>query len=430
MRASAPSTAGRRRIAVVGAGVAGLTAAYLLRRAADVTLYEADDRLGGHAHTHDVATADGVLPVDSGFVAHNERTDPLLGRLFAELGVATQAAAMTMSVRCDGCGLAYSDSRGMLGLLPQPGHLLDRRHLSILAQVPLFYRRARQFLADGPATDAAEPTLGEFLAGTRHTRSFVGHFIAPLVSAVWRCGPQRAADYPARYLFTFLADHAMLQLRRSPGWRTVRGGARTYVRAVAANVGTIRTGVAVRTVHRHADGVTVRDAADGTRDFDGVVMATHADQALRILDRPTMRERVVLGAFSYADSEAVLHTDGSVLPGRGAGRAGWNSTQATCRPAAGGVRISYCMNLLQSLPTTTPVVVTLNGGDSIAAERVVARMRYRHPIYTRRAVLAQRHLPELNRGAVAFAGAYHGWGFPEDGCRAGAAAAMHWEAGW
>ncbi|MFF5225123.1 NAD(P)/FAD-dependent oxidoreductase [Dactylosporangium sp. NPDC000521] len=425
-----PSMSGRRRIAVVGAGVSGLTAAYLLQRVADVTLYEADDRLGGHAHTHDVVTADGTLPVDSGFIVHNEHTYPLLGRLFAELGVATQPAAMSMSVRCGGCGLEYAGSRGPLGLTPPRGHRLDGRYLSMLAQVPVFYRRARRLLADTTRTGAPEPTLGEFLAGTRHTRFFTEHFVAPLVSAVWSCGPQAAADYPARYLFAFLANHTMLQVRRSPGWRTVTGGSRTYVRAVAAKLGAVRAGVAVRAVHRHTDGVTVRDAADDTRDFDGVVMATHADQALRVLDRPRMRERVLLGEFSYATNEAVLHTDGSVLPVRAALRAGWNYTQPACRPETGGVRISYSMNLLQSLPTTTPVVVTLNGGDTVAPDRVVARMRYRHPIYTRRAVEAQRHLPDLNRGVVAFAGAYHGWGFHEDGCRAGAAAAAHWGARW
>ncbi|AXO37855.1 NAD(P)/FAD-dependent oxidoreductase [Micromonospora sp. B006] len=409
-----------RRIAVIGAGIAGLTAAHLLQRVAEVTLYEADDRLGGHAHTHDVRTADGVLPVDSGFIVHNERTYPLLGRLLAELGVETQPAAMSMSVRCDGCGLAYAGSRGPVGLLPRG----DRgRYLALLGQVPLFYRRARHLLAEPPVTGAPEPTLGEFLAAGRYSRYFVDHFVAPLVAAVWSCGPHLAADYPARHLFAFLDNHTMLQVRRSPGWRTVRGGSRTYVRAVAAKLSAVRPGAAVRAVRRHGRGVTVHDVTGDASDFEGVVVATHADQALRLLERPTRRERELLGAFAYARNEAVLHTDGSVLPDRPGVRAAWNYTQPNCRPANGGVRISYCMNTLQSLPTRTPVVVTLNGDGHIAPERVLARMTYEHPIYTRRAVEAQRGLAELNEGGVVFAGAYHGWGFHEDGCRSGAAAA-------
>lgn len=419
-----------RRIAVVGSGVAGLTAARLLQRVADVTLYEADDRLGGHAHTHAVDTVDGVLPVDSGFIVHNERTYPLLGRLFAELGVATRPAAMSMSVRCDGCGLAYAGSRGLAGLLPR-GDLASRaRHVALLGHVPLFYRRARRLLTEPAAPGAPEPTLGEFLAAGRYPRYFVDHFVAPLVAAVWSCGPHLATDYPARYLFSFLANHTMLQVRRSPGWRTVRGGSRTYVEAVAAKLTAVRTGAGVRTVHRHTDGVTVRDANDDAQDFNGVVVATHADQALRLLARPTRRERELLGAFAYARNTAVLHSDPSVLPDCAGVRAAWNYRQAACHPDTGGVRISYHMNRLQSLPTATPVVVTLNDVAGIAPDRVLARMVYEHPVYTRQAVEAQRRLPELNAEGVAFAGAYHGWGFHEDGCRSGAAAAAHWGALW
>jgi uncharacterized protein len=360
-----------REIAVVGSGVAGLTAAHLLQRVAEVTLYEAGDRLGGHAHTHDVPTADGMLPVDSGFIVHNERTYPLLGRLFTELGVVTQPAAMSMSVRCGGCGLAYAGSRGPAGLLPRGGLPSRGRYLALLGQVPVFYRRARRLLAEPPDRGRPEPTLGEFLAAGRYSRYFVDHFVAPLVAAVWSCGPHLATDYPARYLFAFLDNHAMLQVRRSPAWRTVRGGSRTYVEAVAAKLGVVRTGAAVRAVHRHADGVTVRDLTGASRDFAGVVVATHADEALRLLDRPTRLEHELLGAFAYARNEAVLHTDGSVLPGPAGVRAAWNYTQPSCRPATGGVHISYCMNRLHSLPTATPVVVTLNGSDRVAPEHVL-----------------------------------------------------------
>ena len=424
---------GSRQVAVVGGGVAGLTAAYILRQGSDVTLYEAQDRLGGHAHTHDVPCDNQVLAVDSGFIIHNERTYPMLCRLFGELGVRTRPSEVSMSVSCEGCGLSYAGARGPAGLIAQPARAFRASYLSMLAQVPAFYRRARDLLASyGRSRDATAmgPTLGQFLASGRYTAYFVQHFAVPLVSAVWSCGTAVVTEYPARYLFTFLAQHGMLHVRRSAGWRTVEGGSRTYVETLAGKLHAVRTSAPVRSVQRHGSGVAVRDQADTIREFDAVVIATHADQALCLLADPTRDQRAVLGAFTYSRNETVLHTDASFLPARRAVQASWNYVQPSCAPGHGPVRISYDLNRLQRLGATGPIVVTLNGDHGIRAERVLATMAYEHPIYTPTAVAAQTRLPALNDGVLAFAGAYHGWGFHEDGCRAGVAAARSLGAEW
>ncbi len=404
-----------RHVAVIGGGVAGLTAAYVLQRSCDVTLFEADDRAGGHAHTHEV----GGLRVDSGFIVHNPRTYPLLSRLFAELGVATQDCQMSMSVRCAGCGLEYAGGRGPLGLLGRPHSALRASYLRMLTELPRFYRAARQVLADS----GDDVTLSRFLADGGYSRYFIDHFTTPLVATVWSCAPAEAGRYPARYLFAFLANHGMLAVRGSPQWRTVTGGSRAYVERVEKELTAVRTTTPVTSLRRTEAGVEIRDDADTTYCFGAAVVATHADQALRLLAAPTAAERRVLGAFTYSRNETMLHTDSSALPRSPSVRASWNYLQQSCNEAGGQVRVSYDMTRLQQLPGPTRYVVTLNGGESVAAGRVLARMVYEHPIFTPQALAAQRRLPELNDVRIAYAGAYHGWGFHEDGCRAGAAAA-------
>ena len=389
------------RIAVIGSGVAGLTAAYVLARNSEVTLFEADERLGGHAHTHDV---DG-LAVDSGFIVHNDRTYPLLTRLFRELGVETRASEMSMSVRCHGCGLEYAGGRGLRGILARRPSI---RYLRMLADVPRFHRAARAL--DG------DPTLGEFVGG--YSPYFVAHFITPLVAAVWSCSPADAMRYPARYLFAFLANHGMLSVTGAPPWRTVAGGSRSYVERIAKGLTSVHTDAPVRDLRRTATGVALRSPL-GDGEFDAAVVAAHPDQALRLLASPTPAERETLGAFRYSRNEAVLHTDGSVLPGRA--HASWNYTMPSCTATADGVRVSYDMNRLQRLDAPRPYVVSLGG--AVPGEHVLARMVYEHPVYTPESVAAQRRLPALNDGRIAFAGAYHGWGFHEDGCRSGVEAA-------
>ncbi|MEV7089920.1 FAD-dependent oxidoreductase [Streptomyces sp. NPDC093085] len=421
----------RPRTAVVGGGVAGLTAAYVLRRAHDVSLYEADDRLGGHAHTHELMSADGrIRQVDSGFIVHNERTYPYLLRLFAELGVETRESEMSMSVRCDGCGLEYAGARGAAGLFARPGNALSPRYLRLLADVPRFHRAARRLLADGEgAPDGRcdgrdERTLGEFLDAGRFSPYFRSHFMSPLVACVWSCDTRTALRYPARYLFRFMAHHGMLTIKGSPVWRTVTGGSRSYVDLIGKQLDTVYTGTPVRSVRRDPDGVEIT-AADGTvRRYDAVVLAVHPDQALRLLADPTEAERRVLGAIPYSRNETWLHTDARVLPRAAGARASWNFSLPACDAGAGAVRVSYDMNRLQGLDAPESYVVTLNGADRVDPGRVLARMVYEHPVYTPESVAAQRELPALSGPVTAYAGAYHGWGFHEDGCRSGVAAAQ------
>ncbi|MFJ9345823.1 NAD(P)/FAD-dependent oxidoreductase [Streptomyces sp. NPDC101237] len=410
------------RTAVVGSGVAGLTAAHILGRTHHVTLYEADDRLGGHAHTHElISPHDGrVHRVDSGFIVHNRRTYPHLLRLFDELGVPTQESEMSMSVRCEGCGLEYAGARGAAGLFAQPRNLLRGRYLRLLAEVPAFHRAARRLLAAGGEDTL---TLGAFLDREGFSGYFRAHFVTPVVSAVWSCDAATAQRYPAAYLFRFLAHHGMLSVTGSPVWRTVRGGSREYVDRIAKQLPEVLTGTPVRAVRRHDRGAEVT-AADGTsRSYDAVVIAVHPDQALRLLADPTDTERAVLGALPYTRNATLLHTDTRLLPRAAGARASWNYLMPSCAAGADRVRVSYDMNRLQRLDATETFVVTLGGEDRVDPGRVLARMVYEHPLYTPESLAAQRRLPELNSPVCAFAGAYHGWGFHEDGCRSGAEAA-------
>jgi len=410
-----------RNIAVIGGGISGLTAGHVLSRTDRVTLFEADPRLGGHADTHLV----GPVPVDTGFIVYNERTYPLLTRLFAELGVATQPSEMSMSVRCAGCGLHYAGKRGLTGLTAGLHHG-GGRFVRMLAEVPRFHRAARHLLAAGGPGDL---TFGEFLRRGGYSGYFQAHFALPLVGAVWSCPVGTALEYPAAYLFAFLANHGMLSLSGTPPWRTVAGGSRCYVERAAARLAEIRLGAPVRAVVRHPDGAEVRDASGRAENFDAVVIATHPDQALRLLARPTPAEQTVLGAFTYTPNPSLLHTDTRLLPGRPGVRASWNYQLGHCR-ARTPQRVSYHMNRLQHLPPGQDYIVTLNGADAVDPERVIGRMDYAHPAYTPASVAAQRRLPELNTPVTAFAGAYHGWGFHEDGCRSGAQAARALGVSW
>jgi len=457
-------SAGRPSVAVIGSGVSGLTAAYLLGRTHDVTLFEADERLGGHAHTHDLTATDGSdHAVDSGFIVHNDRTYPWLRKLFAELDVQVRPTEMSMSVQCEECGLEYAGGRGLRGLLAQPRRLFDPRFVRMLLQVKRFHRRATAFLQatedtadtanttdtantangasiggndegddDGDFNDRRDlTTYGEFLEREGFSEHFVQHYAVPVVSCVWSSGGEVALQYPARYLFRFLDHHGMLAVTGSPQWYTVVGGSRTYVERLAATLPDVRRSAAVTDVTRRPDGVEITCAGGGVAArFDRVVIATHPDQALNLLTDPSDQEVQTLKAFGYSRNETVLHTDASVLPKATQARASWNYRMSSCSSTGRATVVTYWMNRLQGHTSPQDYLVTLNARERINPADVVAVMDYEHPVYTPESVAAQSRLSGLATDRTVYAGAYHGWGFHEDGCRSGVEAARHFGVTW
>ena len=412
-------TATPRHVAVVGSGVAGLTAAYLASRSARVTLLEADGRLGGHADTHEVTDPAGRrLRIDSGFIVHNRRTYPVLCRLFDELGVPTQDSEMSMSISDERTGLEWAGALGRRGLFPAgAGNHRNPAYLRMLAEVPRFHRAARRLLEDG-GHDLT--TLAAFLDHGGFSPYFRRHFAEPLVAAVWSCDPDSALDYPAAYLFAFLQHHGMLAIAGSPTWRTVTGGSAAYVDRVADAIraagGTIRTGTPVLAVEETGAGVEL-STATGREAYDAVVVATHPDQALGMLAAPTLLQKELLDAIGYSRNTALLHTDTRLMPRARDAWASWNFRRP--RVAQDHVQVTYDLTRLQRLPTTTAYLVTLGGEDAVDPASVLVRRDYAHPRYTPASVAAQARLPEIDTDRIVFAGAYHGWGFHEDGARSG-----------
>lgn len=428
------NSSARRRVAVIGSGVSGLTAAYVLRKDWDVTVFETDDRIGGHAHTHTVADPDTTHRVDSGFIVHNDRTYPLLRRLFGELDVEVHPTEMSMSIHCDGCGLEYAGGRGGKGIFAQRRRLFDPRYIAMLLGVKKFGRLASELL-DSAESPTDPQTYGDFLETHGFSDYFISHYAIPVVSCVWSSGHETALSYPARYLFEFLRHHGFLSIKGSPQWFTVVGGSGTYIDKVRAAIDTqdgssVRGATGIRSVTRTADGVELVDAHGDTHHADAVVIATHANDALALLTDPSDDERRVLGAFEYSDNEVLLHRDPTQLPAAPAAQSAWNYRMDGCADRSDHSAVTYWMNRLQGIESAEPFLVTLNASEHIDPSKVVATMAYTHPIYTPASVAAQSELKRLFTDRTVFAGAYHGWGFHEDGCRSGVDAAAALGTAW
>ena len=423
----------RPTVAVVGGGVSGLSAAYLLQRDHHVTLFETDDRLGGHAHTHDVELSDGgTVAVDSGFIVLNDRTYPLLRRLFAELGVQTRPTEMSMSISCDGCGLSFKGGTGASGIFAQRRRLADPRFWRLLLSIRRFQKEALALL-DGPADP--DLTYGDFLEDRGFGAHFVTHYALPVVSCVWSMGHSEALAYPAAYLFAFLRHHGFLTLGDAPTWHTVVGGSRSYVEAITTRLDVVRSGHRVVAVSRKPEAVEldVRPPGGGPSEhhaFDKVVIATHADAALALLTDADEAEQEVLGSFGYSSNTAWLHRDPGFLPDQVRSRASWNYSLEDCDTITDRTRVTYWMNRLQGHPEADPLLVTLNPDEATEPRDTLATMTYSHPTYSAASVAAQARLASLGSDRLAFAGAYHGWGFHEDGCRSGIQAAEALGGAW
>jgi predicted NAD/FAD-binding protein len=399
------------RIAVVGSGISGLVAARVLSRRNDVHVFEADDRIGGHTHTVDVAIGDRIHAVDTGFIVYNEDTYPSFTRLLAQLGVSTQPSDMSFGLRCDRTGLEWG-SLGLAGVFAQRRNLLR----------PSFHRMLRDVFRlgrEGPALiDSGDEkvTLGDFLHGGGYSQTFVEHYVLPMGAAIWSASPTKFLDMPARSFVRFFANHGLLGNGARPQWRVLSGGSRQYLAPLTAPFrDRIRTRCPVDRIRRDHEGVRLHAAGREER-FDRVVLAVHSDQALRLLEDPSAAERAILGSIGYQRNDVVLHTDRAVMPRSKRAWASWNYRIPPRSQDA--VFVSYHMNRLQGLDLEQDLFVTLNGGEAVDSRQVIDSFVYHHPVFDAAAIRAQhdRHLIEGVR-KTHYCGAWWGYGFHEDGVR-------------
>lgn len=406
----------KMKIAVIGSGIAGLSAAWLLSRRHQVTLYEAADRLGGHANTATVSTPDGNVAVDTGFIVYNEHNYPNLAALFAHLGVATEPTEMGFAFSLGGGAYEYSGS-GASGFFGQKRNFASLRHWQLLLDIRRFFTTANAArICDGM-------TLGDFLSSEGYGAGFVDDHILPMGAAIWSTDSSRMLEFPARSFIDFYANHGMLQFANRPQWRTVTGGSRNYVGRIIADSGVeVVTGSPVKRLVRHPAYVHVTDRRGVSRPFDHAVVASHADQALALLDQPDDNERALLSSICYQDNRAVLHRDKRWMPRRKHLWSSWNFLKRGDQD--GGLCVTYWMNRLQTLPTSTNLFVTLNPDRSIHAKAIDAEFEYRHPVFDAAAMSAQRRLWSMQgKQRTWFCGSYFGYGFHEDGIQSGLAVA-------
>lgn len=413
----------RRKIAIVGSGIAGNTAAWLLRDRHDITVFEAAGYVGGHTNTVDVETSAGRLPIDTGFIVFNDRTYPEFNRLLDALGQPWQDSVMSFSVRDEVAGIEYNGA-SLSQLFAQRRNLLRPSFWAMIRDILRFNREAPALLDAGDTTES----LGDYLRRNHYGQPFRDRYLYPMAAAIWSAEPAAITAMPARFLVRFFRNHGLLQLEDRPQWRVISGGSRAYVdRLVAGHRDRIQLSTAVESVRRVGEGVRVR--AGGTeRRFDAVVMACHSDQALRLLADARPNEREILGAIPYQRNEAVLHTDESLLPRSRRAWAAWN--YHVPERAQETVAVTYSMNILQNLPVPEQYLVTLNRSDAIREEHVLRRIEYEHPVFNQASVAAQARHAEINAdGRIVYCGAYWRNGFHEDGVASAIAAVRHFEEG-
>ncbi|MHA7969198.1 NAD(P)/FAD-dependent oxidoreductase [Rhizobium sp. CAU 1783] len=412
---------GRRKIAVVGSGISGLSAAWLLSRTADVVLFEADSRAGGHANTVIARTAGREIAVDTGFIVYNDRNYPNLVALFDHLSVPTLPSSMSFSASLDSGRFEYSGS-GLGGLLGQPINTVRPRFWRMVSDILRFYKEAPELLGR-PELEAV--SLGDYLARSGYGASFVEDHLLPMGAAIWSTTASEMRRYPLHAFIRFFANHGLLQLKDRPRWRTVAGGSREYVKRLLADFrGEVRLESPVISVRRLTIGVEVVDAAGNADRFDDVVIATHADQALGLLSDADNGEREVLGAFEYTPNVAVLHSDVGLMPKRRKVWSSWNYIADADRSGKSALCVTYWMNHLQSLDPAAQLFVTLNPCRTVDEKKIISVFDYTHPLFDLKAIAAQHRLWSLQgRRNTWFCGAYFGSGFHEDGLQAGLAVA-------
>ncbi len=398
------------RIAIIGTGISGMTAGYLLGSEHEVTGFEANSMIGGHTATVDVPLNDRIWPVDTGFIVFNHKTYPHFSRLLDLLGVASQPSQMSFSLQDRHSGLVFCPSN-LNALFIQRKNLLRPSFHRMLIDALRFRRHIRRLLNDDDETT----TLEQFLATKGYGQGFVNRLLIPMGAAIWSAGPDHFRHFPARYFAQFFDNHGFLNVFDQPQWRVIRGGSRNYIGPLTRGfAGRIRLNRPVVAVSRTEDAVTVKTADGQTDHFDHVVIATHSDQALRLLADPTDAERDVLGRIAYQENQVVLHTDASLLPPHRAAWASWN--YLIPEQPQDRVALTYNMNMLQGLDAPETFCVSLNVGDRVDPNRIIRQFVYHHPVYTPDSLAARRRHGEisgLNR--TSYCGAYWGFGFHEDG---------------
>lgn len=397
------------KIAIVGTGISGLVCGWLLHRNHDVTLFEANDYIGGHTHTVPVELSGRRYDVDTGFIVYNERTYPAFTEILRRLGVSTRATEMSFSVRSDADDLEYKGS-SLNSLFVQRRNLIRPSFLRMVRDILRFGREALPAVRDG----RVDRTIGEFVADRQYGRAFVDHYLEPMGAAIWSCPRGTFRQFPLRFVVEFMHNHGLLSVSGRPQWRVVSGGSARYVDALTAGFrDRIRLRTPVRAIQRFASAVEVATDS-GPAAFEHVIVACHSDEALGLLADASPVERELLSAFPYQGNDAVLHSDPSVLPRRRGAWASWNY-----RLHAGEddrSTVTYNMNILQGLDAPQPICVTLNDTARIDPARILGRYQYAHPVFTtRRAEAQRRHVEVVNVNRTSFCGAYWRYGFHEDG---------------
>ncbi|HTJ96056.1 MAG TPA: FAD-dependent oxidoreductase [Rhodocyclaceae bacterium] len=410
---------GRKKVAVIGSGIAGLATAWLLRDTHEVTLYEADSRLGGHTHTVDVEVDGAHFPVDTGFLVFNRRTYPNLCALFEQLGIESVASDMSFSARIEALDLEWAGS-DLNTVFGQRRNLLRPSFLGMVRDILRFNRETCALQKHSGSNE----TLGEFLERRKFGSPFRDWYLLPMAAAIWSCPTATMLAYPLATFVRFCHNHGLLQILDRPHWLSVKGGGREYVRRLAAELPDVRLATPVLAVQRDANGVTVHTGHEG-KCFDEVVFACHSDQTLAILGHSVSpAERAILSAIKYQPNRAVLHTDVALLPQRRRLWSAWNYAAGPHSAGNAAVDVTYLLNMLQSLPVTTPVMVSLNPYREPAADKVIAEFDYAHPVFDQAAITAQSMLPSIQgRDHFWFCGAWTQYGFHEDGLRSALAVA-------
>ena len=408
------------RIAVLGSGISGLGCAYLLSQKFETHLYEKDSRIGGHSHTVDANTRDGMIPVDTGFIVFNALNYPNLVRLFDHLNVSTENTDMSFGISVDHGRLEYEGS--LRGLMAQPSNLLKPSYWSMIADLVRFYRTATRAVQNGPEGES----LGEFITRQNYGKPFVHDHLLPMAAAIWSCPADTMMAFPAKSFIQFMENHQLLNFIVRPQWRTVTGGSRQYVQKITNHLGAaVKANTNITSIERCGGGVVLNIEGEGEVYYDKVVLAAHADQSLAMIKDASPEEQAVLGAFDFQPNRVILHSDKRLMPNRKAAWASWSYMKSVAAETGETeLCVSYWMNRLQNLKTTQPLLVTLNPTIEPKADLVHGVYHYDHPVFDQKAIDGQTALKALQgQNGLYYCGAWTGYGFHEDGLSSAVAVA-------